>query len=161
LFSLAEYAIARGYRVIGIDSGEDKRALIKGYGVNDFIDYQTEDIVKRVQDLTGGMGAHAAIIVASGAKAYEQGVFLSLLFLSLPLTYKHELTRPPFPVSPSSRLPPTSWRFDRSRTSAQGCHRCTSKASSAYSLLPSRTSQLTSPFPSPIFLSGRRLLHRL
>lgn len=62
-----------GYRVIAIDSGEDKVKLLAGYGCTDFIDYTKGDVVKAVQDLTGGHGAHAAIVVASGAQAYEQG----------------------------------------------------------------------------------------
>jgi len=69
-----QYAIARGYRVIAIDSGNDKRELVKSYGINEFIDYQSEDIVARVKELTDGHGAHGAIIVASGAKAYEQAL---------------------------------------------------------------------------------------
>ncbi|KAL7417988.1 zinc-dependent alcohol dehydrogenase [Mrakia frigida] len=69
-----QYATAMGYRVIAIDSGEDKRALLASYGVEDFIDYTQGDVVKAVQELTGGHGAHASIVVASGAQAYEQAL---------------------------------------------------------------------------------------
>ncbi|KAL7417990.1 alcohol dehydrogenase [Mrakia frigida] len=69
-----QYAKAMGYRVIAIDSGAEKEKLLASYGVTDFIDYMKGDVVKAVNDLTGGVGAHAAIVVASGAQAYEQAL---------------------------------------------------------------------------------------
>ena len=38
-FSLFSFLSPSGYRVIAIDKGADKRALLAGYGVEDFIDY--------------------------------------------------------------------------------------------------------------------------
>jgi propanol-preferring alcohol dehydrogenase len=63
-----------GYRVIAIDSGEEKQTLLAGYGVTDFIDYTKGDVIEAVQKATGGHGAHAAVVVASGAQAYEQAL---------------------------------------------------------------------------------------
>jgi propanol-preferring alcohol dehydrogenase len=52
----------KSLRVIAVDSGEDKRALSLESGAEVFIDYQTEDVIARVRDLTGE-GAHATIVV--------------------------------------------------------------------------------------------------
>lgn len=69
-----QYAVAMGYRVVGIDSGEDKVKLLASYGIHDFVDYKKGDVVEQVKKLTDGKGAHAAIVVASGGQAYEQAL---------------------------------------------------------------------------------------
>uniref|UniRef100_A0AAV1TAJ0 Alcohol dehydrogenase-like C-terminal domain-containing protein n=1 Tax=Peronospora matthiolae TaxID=2874970 RepID=A0AAV1TAJ0_9STRA len=48
-----------GYKVVAIDSGKDKRALVQSYGVKHFIDYTTQDVVEQVRAATSGQGAHA------------------------------------------------------------------------------------------------------
>jgi NADPH2:quinone reductase len=48
---------AAGARVIGTAGGPDKCAVVRGLGVDDVIDYRSEDIVARVKELTGGRGA--------------------------------------------------------------------------------------------------------
>lgn len=69
-----QYAKAMGYRVIAIDSGEDKKKLVASYGINDFIDYKEGNVVEKVKALTGGRGAHACVVVASGGEAYNQAL---------------------------------------------------------------------------------------
>lgn len=62
----------KGYRVIAIDSGDEKEKLCKECGAEAFVDYMKQDVVQAVKDLTDGEGAHALICVAGLEKAYEQ-----------------------------------------------------------------------------------------
>jgi NADPH2:quinone reductase len=48
---------AAGARVIGTAGGPDKCAVVRGLGVDEVIDYRSEDIVTRVKELTDGRGA--------------------------------------------------------------------------------------------------------
>ncbi|KAL3468800.1 putative alcohol dehydrogenase [Aspergillus californicus] len=57
------------YRVIAVDSGEDKEQLSLSAGAEVFIDYQSEDIASRVHELTGE-GAHATIVVPGTKEAF-------------------------------------------------------------------------------------------
>uniref|UniRef100_A0AAV1VG03 alcohol dehydrogenase n=2 Tax=Peronospora matthiolae TaxID=2874970 RepID=A0AAV1VG03_9STRA len=72
-----QYARAMGYKVVAIDSGKDKRALVQSYGVKHFIDYTTQDVVEQVRAATSGQGAHAVVVVAGSTEAYKD----ALLFL--------------------------------------------------------------------------------
>lgn len=65
-------ANSKGYKVIAIDSGSDKRQLCLDIGASAFMDYATEDVENKVKKLTDGEGAHAVIIVAGSEKAYEK-----------------------------------------------------------------------------------------
>jgi alcohol dehydrogenase, propanol-preferring len=65
-------AKSKGYKVIAIDSGAGKETLCKEMGATAFVDYAKEDVVKAVQALTDGEGAHAVICVAGTEKAYQQ-----------------------------------------------------------------------------------------
>ncbi|KAL2826110.1 chaperonin 10-like protein [Aspergillus cavernicola] len=56
-------------RVIAVDSGEEKRRLSLSAGAETFIDYQSEDVASRVQELTGE-GAHATIVVPGTKEAF-------------------------------------------------------------------------------------------
>ncbi|TYZ55616.1 hypothetical protein PybrP1_011297, partial [[Pythium] brassicae (nom. inval.)] len=68
------YAKAMGYRVIAIDSGEEKRKLVASYGISDFIDFKDGDVEAKVKAATEGRGAHAVIVVASGGAAYKDAL---------------------------------------------------------------------------------------
>lgn len=58
-----QYGLCAGARVIGIDSGEEKKRLIESSGIL-FLDYrQISNVVAEVQRLTSG-GAHAAVVAA-------------------------------------------------------------------------------------------------
>lgn len=76
LGSLAvQYAKALGYVVIGIDSGEEKKKLFKEAGGDYFVDFKTDDIVKKVIESTPGQeGANAVIHVAVAEKAIESSL---------------------------------------------------------------------------------------
>lgn len=61
-----QYAKARGYRVLAISQGAEKRKLcLEELGVDYFVDYhESEDLVKEVKALTNG-GPHAVIVTSA------------------------------------------------------------------------------------------------
>lgn len=70
-----QYARAFGYRVLAIDTGEAKHKLTTDLGADAWLDFKTcPDIVGEVKKITGGMGAHAAIVAAASPQAYTQGL---------------------------------------------------------------------------------------
>ncbi|KAL6929085.1 Alcohol dehydrogenase (NADP dependent) [Hanseniaspora valbyensis] len=68
LGSLAtQYAKAMGFRVIGIDSGDDKKEFFNKMGGEVFIDFRkTDNIVKDIQEATHG-GPHAVVNLATSS----------------------------------------------------------------------------------------------
>ncbi|KAJ5481148.1 hypothetical protein N7539_007042 [Penicillium diatomitis] len=58
------------YRVIAIDSGREKRDLSLSSGAEVFLDFQNEDVAKRVLELTEE-GAHATIVVPGTKEALQ------------------------------------------------------------------------------------------
>ncbi|KAJ7732584.1 chaperonin 10-like protein [Mycena maculata] len=70
-----QYAVAMGLRVIAIDTGDVKRDLCLKLGAEKWIDFRTTtDLVKEVKDATGGVGPHAAVVVASNPGPLDQAV---------------------------------------------------------------------------------------
>ena len=57
-------------RVIAVDSGDSKKELSLSSGAEAFIDFQTENVSARVQELTGE-GAHATIVVPGTKEAFQ------------------------------------------------------------------------------------------
>ncbi|CUS23603.1 LAQU0S10e04236g1_1 [Lachancea quebecensis] len=72
LGSLAvQYAKAMGYRVIGIDGGEEKEQLFKKLGGEYFVDFRTsKDVIAEILEVTGG-GAHGVVNVSVSEAAIE------------------------------------------------------------------------------------------
>ncbi|KAK5082221.1 hypothetical protein LTR05_007365 [Lithohypha guttulata] len=68
-----QIAASRGYKVIAIDSGKEKRKLCLDLGAALFIDFREEDIEAEVSRATGGYGAHAVIVGVGSESAYRQG----------------------------------------------------------------------------------------
>lgn len=64
-------ARVKGYKVIAIDTGDEKRALCGTLGAEEFIDFAKEDVESKVKELTDGEGAHGIVIVPGSEKAYE------------------------------------------------------------------------------------------
>lgn len=70
-----------GYRVIGTDVGE-KEKLVKDCGAEAFLDVTkfekgekgTQEMAKRIQDLSGGFGAAAALVCTDSNAAYAQAL---------------------------------------------------------------------------------------
>lgn len=66
-----QYALARGARVIGIDTGGQKQKLITSFGAH-FLDFRkVSDVVAEVQSLTSG-GAHTVVVSAGSSAAFAQ-----------------------------------------------------------------------------------------
>lgn len=63
-----------GFRVVAIDSGEDKRKLVSELGAEKWIDFkETTDIASSVVSATEG-GAHAAVITTGNSAVYSQAI---------------------------------------------------------------------------------------
>ncbi|KNG89268.1 alcohol dehydrogenase 1 [Aspergillus nomiae NRRL 13137] len=58
-----QLASAMSLRVIAVDTGTERAALARKYGAEEFVDFKTEDPVKKVLELTGG-GAHGVFVTA-------------------------------------------------------------------------------------------------
>ena len=70
-----QYAKHFGLRVIAIDTGDEKRQLCEKLGADAWIDFKTSsDIVADVKRITGGPGAHAAVVTAASPSGYTQAV---------------------------------------------------------------------------------------
>lgn len=73
-----QYATAIGLRVVGIDTGDDKRKLLASYGADDFIDFKQHTgkgkLIEEVKRVCGGEGPHAAIITSAGGAAYNEAL---------------------------------------------------------------------------------------
>lgn len=74
LGSLAcQYAKAMGFRVLAIDGGDEKKEMcLNKLGAEDYVDFTKQDVVAAVKDLTGGLGAHAVILLAVSEKPFQQ-----------------------------------------------------------------------------------------
>ncbi|MFC0598295.1 NAD(P)-dependent alcohol dehydrogenase [Streptomyces palmae] len=48
-------------RVIGVESVPDRQRLARMYGADDIIDFTSEDVIERIDELTGGQGVDTAI----------------------------------------------------------------------------------------------------
>ncbi|KAL7939321.1 GroES-like protein [Trichoderma chlorosporum] len=64
----------KNLNIIAIDTGSAKRKLSLELGAAAFIDFKTEDVVRRVIELTNGKGADAAIVVPAATEAFDQAV---------------------------------------------------------------------------------------
>lgn len=72
-----QYARAMGFRVIGIDGGDQKRDAVKKLGAEEFVDFMKEDVIESVKKHTGGEGAHAVILLAVSEKPFQQATEVS------------------------------------------------------------------------------------
>ncbi|KAF3761773.1 GroES-like protein [Cryphonectria parasitica EP155] len=65
-----------GLRVIGIDAGSKKDFVLQS-GAEHFIDFTaTKDVTKEVHDITGGLGAHAVVVLTASNGAYAMSLDL-------------------------------------------------------------------------------------
>ncbi|PYI13255.1 putative alcohol dehydrogenase [Aspergillus violaceofuscus CBS 115571] len=64
-------ARVKGWRVLAVDSGEEKRRLSMEAGATEFVDFRAEDVVARVRELTDGEGAHATVVVPGDPSAFR------------------------------------------------------------------------------------------
>ncbi|KAH7203442.1 hypothetical protein DER44DRAFT_840810 [Fusarium oxysporum] len=66
-----QIARAQGYRVIAVDTGEDKRRICLQFGAAHFIDLLTQNVPAEVKRLTS-LGVHGVICTAGSIPAYQQ-----------------------------------------------------------------------------------------
>lgn len=68
-----QYAKAMGYRTIAVDSGDEKAQICtQKLGAEVFVDFAKEDVVESIKGHTGGLGAHAVILLAVTEKPFQQ-----------------------------------------------------------------------------------------
>ena len=78
------------------DSGEDKKQLVLSLGAEAWIDFkETQDLVADIKRITGGLGAHSAVVTTASSPGYTQAVdYLrpggTLMAVGLPGTAKLE-----------------------------------------------------------------------
>lgn len=65
-----------GYKVVAVDSGEEKRKLCLELGAEVFLDHTTQDVEREVKDLTNDYGAHAVVCLTGNVAAYTQALQL-------------------------------------------------------------------------------------
>jgi alcohol dehydrogenase, propanol-preferring len=86
-----QIAVSRGYKVIGVDTGEEKRRMVMGLGATAFVDFKSENVEEEVKKLTNGYGAHGVVVGAGSTAAYTEGFKLlrrlgTLVCVGLPRT---------------------------------------------------------------------------
>lgn len=70
-----------GFRVIAIDGGDEKKDMcVNKLGAEVFVDFTKEDVVAAVREHTGGLGAHAVILLAVTEKPFQQATEVSTSF---------------------------------------------------------------------------------
>lgn len=70
-----QYARVRGLRVIAVDAGKEKRDLCLKLGAEKFIDFkESKNIVEEILSITGGDGAHSAVVTSASASGYQQAI---------------------------------------------------------------------------------------
>lgn len=68
-----QYAKVMGFRVIGIDTGDNRRKAGIDLGCEHFIDFNTDDVVAKVLELSGG-GAKSVVNVSTSEEAIQQSL---------------------------------------------------------------------------------------
>jgi alcohol dehydrogenase, propanol-preferring len=62
-----------GFRVVAIDTGSEKEDMcLNKLGAEEFVDFVKDDVVQKVKSVTGGLGAHAVILLAVSEKPFQQ-----------------------------------------------------------------------------------------
>jgi len=76
-----QYAKAMGFRTIAIDTGSEKREMcLNTLGAEVFVDFAKGDVVANIKSVTGGLGAHAVILLAASQKPFQQAAEVNLLW---------------------------------------------------------------------------------
>ncbi|KAJ7932134.1 chaperonin 10-like protein [Mycena leptocephala] len=70
-----QYAKVAGLQVIAVDTGADKKKLCLELGADKWIDFQeSKNIVEEIKAMTGGLGAHSALVTAASSSGYKQAI---------------------------------------------------------------------------------------
>lgn len=100
-----QWARALGIRLIGTAGSDEKCALARDYGASEVINYETEDFVARVRDITDGRGVDA--VMDSIGKSTFEGSLDCLRPVGMMISYGNA----------SGKVPP----FDLGILGAKGC----------------------------------------
>ena len=65
-----QYAVAMGFRVVAVDTGDAKRELAMSLGAEYFFDFKTDDVVKDILETTNGV--HATVCTAVSKAGFRQ-----------------------------------------------------------------------------------------
>lgn len=66
-----QYAKSMGFKVIAIDSGDEKAQQCKRLGADVFVDFMKEDVVNSVMKTADGKGAHGCVLIAPVKKSID------------------------------------------------------------------------------------------
>ncbi|KAI0046842.1 mannitol-1-phosphate dehydrogenase MPDH1 [Auriscalpium vulgare] len=70
-----QYAVAKGLRVLAIDTGDEKRAACLALGAEKWLDFkESTSIVKDVVAACDGIGPHAALVTSPIGRAYDEAI---------------------------------------------------------------------------------------
>jgi len=69
-----QYGRAMGMEVIAVDGGEKKRELCMSLGASHFVDFTKVNTVNAIMEITGGMGAHGTLVLATSERAFSDAV---------------------------------------------------------------------------------------
>ncbi|KAJ6577652.1 chaperonin 10-like protein [Mycena capillaripes] len=70
-----QYAKVAGLQVIAVDTGAEKKKLCLELGADKWIDFQeSKNIVEEIKAITGGLGAHSAVVTAASSSGYKQAI---------------------------------------------------------------------------------------
>ncbi|RLN53537.1 hypothetical protein BBP00_00009275 [Phytophthora kernoviae] len=70
-----QYAVTVDFRVIAIDTGDEKRKLIESYGIKDFVDFKSDNVVEKVKALSGGRDGAPTPLPVGVAAAFMYRIF--------------------------------------------------------------------------------------
>ncbi|TFK64155.1 GroES-like protein [Pluteus cervinus] len=70
-----QYAVAMGYRVVAIDTGDEKKEICLKLGAEKWVDFkETQDLVQDVKTAADGQGPQSAIIAVGTPHPFNQAV---------------------------------------------------------------------------------------
>ena len=73
--AIAGAALAGATTIIAVDTDEQKLSWARGFGATHTVNARHEDVVAKIQDLTGGFGADVVIEAVGRPETYKQGFY--------------------------------------------------------------------------------------
>lgn len=69
-----QYAKAMGLRVIAVDGGKEKGSVAKELGADVYVDFTEGNVIAKVKEASGGVGAAGALVLAGSGRAYNEAI---------------------------------------------------------------------------------------
>src|SRR6187549_2881664 len=73
--AIAGAALAGATTIIAVDTDEQKLSWARGFGATHTVNARNNDVVAKIQDLTGGFGADVVIEAVGRPETYQQGFY--------------------------------------------------------------------------------------